>query len=85
MKAGGNASAAIDSVADDLEGFDDLDDVELPDVSATPKLKDYLPFMAKGGKSGSAGNAIAAVAAAGMCMLGIPLFITLILRFYINS
>lgn len=54
MKAGGNAASAITSVTDvDLfDDMDDLDDAELPDFDtpATPKLKDYLPFMTKGGK-----------------------------------
>ncbi|XP_067930761.1 uncharacterized protein [Watersipora subatra] len=55
MKAGGSsAAAAIDALADNgsvddgFDDLDDLDDVELPDISATPKLKDFLPFMAKG-------------------------------------
>lgn len=60
MKAGGNAATAIDSVADGGmnpstfdDEFDDLDDVDLPDMSAAPKLKDFLPFMNKGGVGGA--------------------------------
>jgi len=48
MKDGGNAAAAISSYQDDELDDLDLDDEELPDVSSTPKLKDFLPFMSKG-------------------------------------
>ena len=64
MKAGGNAAAAIDSFSDgaafedELDDLGDLDDVELPDVSAAPKLKDFLPFMKGGNSAASAAAAV---------------------------
>lgn len=63
MKNGGSAASAMTAMNDpsslDDEEFDmdDLDDVQLPDVtvSATPKLKDFLPFMNKGSTGGVQG------------------------------
>ena len=74
MKAGGNAASAITSVTDgdiDLDDMDDLDDVQLPDVdmAATPKLKDYLPFMNKGGKPD-----MPVMGGGGMCEVGFVCF-----------